>query len=363
MHHNGATLTFGELTMKAEGFVSPPIIKRTNLERRARCAFQNTLLMSILFALLIGSSPARVTAQEGNYSIWGDIKIDDSKADTNAPLSLNIILQDRHGRIVGRQTVPSRGRYRFTNLELGEYDLIVEGEYGEITRVHIAVFGASGTDFRQDFEFEWKSKVTNPSITGVISAEDVYNRSSANKSLFQKAEKAVEKKKYDEALSYLRLIVDNDKLDFQVWSLMGTLYLVQEKFAEAEQSYLRAIEIRPKFGLALLNLGRLRTSQKRFEEAIEPLTRAVEVQPQSAEANLLLGESYLQIKKGSKAIPYLNEAARLGRTEAHLRLAWLYNAAGMKDKAAAEYKEFLKKNPHYPERKKIEEYISANKKG
>ena len=45
-----------------------------------------------------------------------------------------------------------------------------------------------------------------------------------------------------------------------------------------------------------------------------------------------------------------------------LRLALLYNAAGMKDKAAAEYEAFLKQRPDYPDRKQLEEYISTNKK-
>lgn len=46
----------------------------------------------------------------------------------------------------------------------------------------------------------------------------------------------------------------------------------------------------------------------------------------------------------------------------HLRLALLYNAAGMKDKAAIEYDEFLKKKPAYPDRMKLERYIADNKK-
>jgi len=75
-----------------------------------------------------------------------------------------------------------------------------------------------------------------------------------------------------------------------------------------------------------------------------------------------MGECYLQVKKGSKAIPYLNEAAKLGRPEAHLRLGWLYNAAGMKDKAAIEYEEYLKKNPDYPDKNKLKDYIQTNKK-
>ncbi|HTG88092.1 MAG TPA: tetratricopeptide repeat protein, partial [Pyrinomonadaceae bacterium] len=94
---------------------------------------------------------------------------------------------------------------------------------------------------------------------------------------------------------------------------------------------------------------------------IESLEKSVELQPTSGDANMLLGEAYLQVKKGSKAIPHLNEAANLGHPEAHLRLGWLYNAAGMKDKAALEYEEYLKKNPEYPEKNKLKEYITANK--
>lgn len=62
------------------------------------------------------------------------------------------------------------------------------------------------------------------------------------------------------------------------------------------------------------------------------------------------------------ALPYLTEAAKLGKHEAHLRLALLYNGAGMKDKAALEYEQFLKKNPDYKDRKALEQYISDNKK-
>lgn len=76
----------------------------------------------------------------------------------------------------------------------------------------------------------------------------------------------------------------------------------------------------------------------------------------------MLGEAYLQIKKGSKAVPYLTEAAKLGKPDAHLRLAALYNGAGMKDKAAQEYEQFLKERPDYKDRKALEQYISENKK-
>jgi hypothetical protein len=47
--------------------------------------------------------------------------------------------------------------------------------------------------------------------------------------------------------------------------------------------------------------------------------------------------------------------------DAHLRLAALYNLAGYKDRAAAEYEQFLQKKPDYPDKKKLTDYIEANK--
>jgi len=304
-----------------------------------------------------------VGAQGRGYMIWGDVNLHVNKADLPGPSHLNLLLYDRAGRLIARQTVNTHGRYRFTNLAAGEYDLAIEVENGEVARIHFNVHGSLGTDFRQDLQFEWKSR-TSPakSTPGTISAADAYSRSSVNNALFQKAEEATDKNKYDQAVSFLKQIVDNDKLDFQAWTLLGMVYRVQEKLDDAEHAYLSAIEAKPTFALALLALGRLRSSQKKYESAIDPLTRAVEAQPQAAEANLLLGEAYIQIKKGSKAIGYLNEAARLGRPEGHLRLGWLYNAAGMKDKAAVEYEEFLRKKPDYPDRTKLEEYINTNRK-
>jgi tetratricopeptide (TPR) repeat protein len=315
--------------------------------------------------------PAAASGQTNSYKVWGDVKIDDSKADSPGPATLTVILYDPSGTTLGRQTVSNGGRYRFTVFQgnsdnpllTGSYELAIESEAGEITRARIVINGPSGSDFRQDFEFEWKSKFgAAKSAVGVISAADVYNRPAATKPVFEKAEAAVTKKKYEQATALLKQIVETDQQDFQAWTLLGILYLAQEKPAEAEKAYLSAIVAKPGFALALLSLGRLRTSQKRFDEAVEPLTHAIEAQPQSGEANLLLGETYLQLKKGSKAIGYLNEASKLGRPEAHLRLGWLYNAAGMKDKAAIEYEEFLKKKPDHSDRKKLEEYIRANKK-
>ena len=316
-----------------------------------------------MLLVVIAFVTAPPAMSQAGYVLFGDVKIDDSKAATPGPSSVTIVLYDQSTKIVGRQTVSNRGRYRFANLRGGEYDIAVETNGNEIARLRLQLTGATASDVRQDFEFEWKENSGGRSnTTGVVSAADFYARSAANKSLFEKAHAAVEKKDYANGVKLLSQIVENDASDFQAWTLLGTLYLAQEKREDAEKAYAKAVELKPTYALPLINLGKLLLMQKRFDEAVDKLTRAVDLQPQSADANLFLGEAYLHLKKGSKAIPYLNEAGKLGNIQAHLDLGWLYNAAGLKDKAVVEYQELLKKKPDYPDRKKLEQYISENKK-
>jgi tetratricopeptide (TPR) repeat protein len=266
---------------------------------------------------------------------------------------------------VARQTVTSTGRYRFNNLPNAVYDLVVEFENTEIARIRVELVSPLPLDQRQDIALELSGPAGAGAKAASVSAEDYYKRTPANQKLFERAQAATDHKKYVEAANLFNELVTNDPKDFQAWTELGTVHLMEQKLPDAEKAYASAVDVRPKFFLGLMNLGRVRMMQKNFEGAIAPLSAAVEVKPASADANYYLGESYLQIKKGSKAVIYLYEALKLdpiGKADAHLRLATLYNAAGMKDKAAIEYEEFLKKKPDYPDKKKLQDYIAANKK-
>jgi len=324
-------------------------------------------LLVLLLILSAGPITGRLLGQTtGSNILYGDVTVDESKVTGFKPNSYDLILINLYGQIIGRQKVSGTGRYRFTNLENGHYDLVVELENAEIGRMRVEIMSAGDkNDFRHDIALELRPTLAAPSKPASLSVADFYKRSSANQKLFEKAQAATDKKKYEEAQGLLNQLLANDPNDFQAWTELGTLNLMQQNLTEAEKAYVQALEVRPKFLLALMNLGRLRASQKKYEEAVTPLTLALEIQPTSASLNFLLGETYLQLKKGSKAVVYLYEALKLdptGMVQAHLRLAALYNAAGLKDKAAIEYEEFLKKKPDYTDRKKLEQYISQNKK-
>ena len=323
------------------------------------------VVLSLLLMIVPGGWSERPCfAQGGGHILYGDMKVDESKASGVTRLSYDVVLYSLSRQVVARQTVSSTGRYRFNNLPSGVYDLVVELENTEVARIRVELVSPVAIDQRQDITLELQAPVSSSAKRVSVSVEDYYTRTQSNQKLFEKAQAATDHKKYVEAVSLFNELLANDPKDFQAWTELGTVYLIEQKASEAEKAYVNAIDIRPKFFLALMNLGRLRMMQKNFEGAIEPLTAALNINPSSVDANANLGEAYLQVKKGSKAVGYLYKAIALdpvGKADLHLRLATLYNAAGMKDKAANEYEEFLKKKPDYPDSKKLRDYITTNK--
>jgi tetratricopeptide (TPR) repeat protein len=337
---------------------------RAPLLQTRRTAREMTAPLVFLF-LILSTFPTR--GQTGGHTLFGDLKVDDKKVEDVVPLSFDVLLYTEGGTLLGRQSVTNNSRYRFLNLANGRYDVVVEVEGAEVARVRVFVQSAYKTDFRQDLHLEWRTGLNyrRQSKAQTVSAADFYDRPSRNRSLFEKAQRLLDQSRSGEAASVLTEIVDTDPADFQAWTELGTAYLMGGNMPDAERAYRRAIQERPTFVLALLNLGRVLVKEKRYIESIEPLSDAILTRPDSAEAHFLLGKTYLQLKQGSKAVPQLNEALRLdpqGKAEAHLLLAALYDAVGLKDRAANEYEQFLAKRRDYNDRKKLERYISEHGK-
>lgn len=299
-------------------------------------------------------------AAQGGHTLFGDLHVDGARDDGRKPIAFTISLHTEDGIVTERQAVSDGGRYRFLNLPNGVYYLVVEAEGVELARIRAEVQSPYKNDFRQDIQLQMSAGRPAPPV--VVAAEDFYKRKPAGQKLYDRAGRALTERKYADAAALFAQVVAADPQDYQAWTELGTARLFQGDADEAERDYLRAAGAMPTYAPALLNLGRLRVMRKKFDGAVEVLTKAVTLKPPSADVNFLLGEAYLQLKKGSKAVPHLEEAARLGRADAHLRLATLYNAVGLKERAAAEYEQYLSKKPDAPERKRLEEYIKENRK-
>ena len=252
-----------------------------------------------------------------------------------------------------------RGYYFIRNVPRVNATIIVDIDGNEV--VHQPILSSAMGNARLDYSVPWpRSLNVRP---GVITANQFYSRSEKNEELLRKALTAERTNDTAKAMEFLNQILVADPKDFVAWTEVGTLYFRGNSLDNAEGCYFKAIELKKDYFPALLNLGKLYVQRKQFDSAILVLTNAVKTVPDSADAHYYLGETYLQSKKGSLAVQQLNEAIKLdplGMAEIHLRLAFLYDAAGVKDRAAAEYKMFLEKRPDYVDKQKLEAYIKTN---
>ena len=269
------------------------------------------------------------------------------------------------GAQLDKYQATDKGYWYFLKSPVDGHALTFEVDGMEIGRTIITSGGSNR--FRQDVELDWvqvKGAGTGISAkTGVISTGDVYQRSTEAEKAFEAAASANRAGRPDESLKLSNDVVAKDVNDHNAWMHIGTIHYGAKRFDEARGAYAKALALKPDYFLANLNLGRLELSQKNYDPAIAALGKAVEAESKSADANHLLGEAYLQNKKGSLAVGFLNKAIELApieKAELHLRLAALYNAAGLKDRAALEYKAFLEKVKEHPDRKKFEQYIKDN---
>ncbi len=335
-------------------------IQRTSQPSRWQC------LAILVFGLVLipAFSDVALAQSSRGFLLFGDLTISDSRVGAAKPLTTEVILYTKNLQILGRERV-SGGRFRFTDVPAGDYWLVLELDGTERFRDSVFIANSSvSLDVRHDLKVLLRPAGVSEDVAGA-SGSDLYDRSSANKALYKRAKQEMEAKSYKEAIATLNQIVAADPADYWAWSDLGMLSFIQKDNESAEREFTGALAAKPGHFPALLNLGRVQLARTNYDAAAVSLEAAIKADPNSAAANFFLGETYLQLKKGSKAVVAFNAATALdpiGMADAHLRLATLYNGAGYKDRAAAEYEAFLKVKPDYAERKKLEDYITANKK-
>ncbi len=328
-------------------------------------------ILRILLLTAVWLLPSSVMAQggigQGGPSLlFGTLNIT-AKEGTQLPSGFFIVLYRIDKSVFGRVSVVNHGLYRFEKVPNGDYDIVIEADGKDLVHIPYTLnTTVRNNEMRFNLDLDWRDKSTPvPGKLGGISADDLYPRNAGNSSVMAQAAAASGKKNFTEAARLLKTVVEADPKDFEAWTELGTAMFAQGNQGEAEKAFKRALEEHAGYPPAMSNLGKLNYTQKNYDEAIKVLSQLIKDHPEAAEARRFLGESYLRIKRGSLAVPELEEAARLdptGQAEALLSVAALYDAAGLKDRAAAEYEKFLAMKPDYPDKKKLEKYIKDNKK-
>jgi Tfp pilus assembly protein PilF/peroxiredoxin len=133
------------------------------------------------------------------------------------------------------------------------------------------------------------------------------------------------------------------------WNNLGILAAREGHTDEALRNFQHALQIDPDHVIALQNLGNAYRQDKNWENAKSTLQRAVELNPENAEANYSLGMVFAQLGDTEHAQEYLQNAlaARPEYPEALNNLGILYIRTQRPEQAENSFKESIRVAPEF----------------
>jgi tetratricopeptide (TPR) repeat protein len=123
---------------------------------------------------------------------------------------------------------------------------------------------------------------------------------------------------------------------------LGVAYMNQQKFAEAQKYFEKALAADPKFAIARLNLGISLLSQQKLERARAALEEATRLLPNDPYAWYNLGLIYKDTGENEKGIDAFQHVAQLSpEADAHYFLGYLFTQLQRYDEAIAEFQKAI----------------------
>ena len=255
----------------------------------------------------------------------------------------------------------SRGKFRFTRLEAGQYTVaaFIPG-YGE-KRLTIDV-GPSSTDADGRFAVTLRLDQGTGAETlgGKVSVTELAIPERARKRYLE-AQKRLEKHDSDGAVEQLKKAVELAPRFTEAWNNLGTIAYQTKRYSDAERYFRTALAGGPGAFEPLVNLGGVLLTLDKADEAYQYNLYAVLKRPQDALANSQMGMNYFALGKMELAEKYLLEARRLDPghfSHPQLLLAEIYLRRHEYGKTADELEDFLRYHPDWPSAVKIRETVA-----
>ncbi len=132
---------------------------------------------------------------------------------------------------------------------------------------------------------------------------------------YEKAVREVRARDYQAAIRDLEAIIRRAPHFYQAYNLMGVCYERLKVPAKAQQAFLKAVEINPRFDEARVNLGANYVSEGRISEGVQEFKEAIELNRRSVSAFLNLGTTELANGHAERAVIPLENAYRLSKQD------------------------------------------------
>ncbi|MBT5551045.1 MAG: tetratricopeptide repeat protein [Nitrospina sp.] len=169
-----------------------------------------------------------------------------------------------------------------------------------------------------------------------------------------------DKGNHDEAFRQLETAADKNPDSAYPLSVLGEYKEQQEKFAAAEQNYLKALSIDNHHALTHYRLGRLHLKREKFAQGIEHLQQASELETHNPAYLEALGDEYERSGDYLEAVNFFERVSVLepDRLEIYVKLGDLYKKKEMFKESLSRYWSAmdLKKDDPYIHRSVLEIY-------
>ncbi|MFP4081517.1 MAG: tetratricopeptide repeat protein [Candidatus Aminicenantes bacterium] len=151
----------------------------------------------------------------------------------------------------------------------------------------------------------------------------------------------------------------------------GTALAEQKKIDEAIQEFRKAVELKPDFAEAYLNLGVLLFNKKKDDEAEKALLKALELKPEESMTKNILAEIYFEKAKNLYRKEKIEETLeklqvaydyRPDHPYVNYLLGYIYYKKEMKDEAVKHLEAFIQLEPNAPQVKRAEGILEELKK-
>jgi tetratricopeptide (TPR) repeat protein len=135
----------------------------------------------------------------------------------------------------------------------------------------------------------------------------------------------------------------------RAWNNLGILAAREGRTEEAVADFQQALKADPDYSVAIDNLGNAYRQGKQWENAKNAFRRALELDAQDVEANYGLGMVFAQLDDAKQAYEFLQKAlaARPDYPEALNNLGILYLRSGRKDDAEKSFEESIRVAPAF----------------
>lgn len=155
----------------------------------------------------------------------------------------------------------------------------------------------------------------------------------------------MERRAYAEAVTELKILINQGKADGRSYLLLGIAQQEQGQLEAAVASYSRANELQPKDPDILYQRGKLYLTQKEYNKATSDLLNAYQGSKNSLAIGLLLIESYASSGDKTAALKLTQELLPQADGETRTRLTELLAQLGANDAAIAQLEKQLKAEP------------------